>query len=128
LGKGWGDEDYTSSDKFAIKLSKKEIKKMKKDAEKEKQKRSTGGSGSGLGLGLGVSVGVGGWVCSAHVRVYVRASAGSLACLEVYGMSSLFSSTANGVSKFHRPTSRMCFLCPLYAFVECVLFVLCVRA
>ena len=40
---GWGDGDdeFVSSEKFSIKLSKKEIKKMKKDAEKEKKRRTT---------------------------------------------------------------------------------------
>jgi len=38
----WGDDDFTGSDKFAVKLSSKEIKKMKKDAEKERKKRTSG--------------------------------------------------------------------------------------
>jgi hypothetical protein len=39
---GWGDDDFTSSsDKFSVKLSKKEIKKLKKDAEKERVKRTS---------------------------------------------------------------------------------------
>mmetsp|Transcript_4752 Transcript_4752/g.17253 ORF Transcript_4752/g.17253 Transcript_4752/m.17253 type:complete len:1302 (-) Transcript_4752:63-3968(-) len=38
---GWSENDFMGSDKFAIKPSKKELKKMQKQAEKERKKRIT---------------------------------------------------------------------------------------